>query len=82
MSTVDISDLHLPSLIQALWCNMKPATFFSASGVTFPSSPSMDDISSALSRSKYIDYLAGRCIKSDFSDLTTVNTALYNRNAG
>jgi hypothetical protein len=41
--------------------------------------PSFDAISPALSYSKYIDYLNGRCIKTDFSDLENADTTIYNQ---
>lgn len=80
--SIDISDLDLPSLIQELWLNMTPAAFFETHSISPPSQPSLYDISLALSKSKYIDYLAGRCIKTDFSDLTNVYTFMYNRGSG
>ena len=82
MSTIDISDLHTASLISALWSNILPNPFFSLHSVFNPSPPSDTDINTALAHSKYIDYLAGRCIKTDFSDLTKVDTSIYNRHAG
>jgi hypothetical protein len=36
----------------------------------------------AMGKRKYIDYLNGRCIKTNFSDLTKVGSRLYNRDAG
>jgi hypothetical protein len=82
MSTIDISDLNLPELIQDLWSSMKPAAFFNQSGIRPPQQPSKEEISRVLAHDKYIDYLNGRCIKTNFSDLTTVDTYLYNRDAG
>ena len=83
MSTIDVSDLNLHGLILALWKNMKPAAFFRfAPSALIPSEPSREEIDQAL-KSKYgIDYLGGRCIKTNFSDLTKVDTRLYNRDAG
>lgn len=87
MTTIDVSDLDQYSLIKALWRNMKPASFFNsftamAAGLTPPSEPSNDEIDRTFHSGKYIDYLAGRCIKTDFGDTTQVNTRLYNRDAG
>ncbi len=82
MSYIDISDLDICLVIKALWNNMEPASFFRYSGIKPPPEPSADDIMSQLENSKYIDYLNGRCIKTDFSDLTKVDTRLYNRDAG
>ena len=39
-------------------------------------------IEAQLAHSKDIDYLNGRCIKIDFSDLTRVDPYLYNRDMG
>ena len=50
-------------------------------GVFPPNEPSNDEIDRALSDG-YIDYLNGRCIKTDFGDLTQINTHMYNRDAG
>ena len=82
MSVVDISNVDLVVLIKALWNNMKPAAFFTMSGIPSPSGPSEQEVLDHLKRDKYIDYLNGRCIKTDFSDLTKVSTRMYNRDAG
>lgn len=88
MSTIDISDINLVELITALWRKQIVASFFQSfdarrAGLSPPRQPSEDDILKSLnSQYKYIDYLAGRAIKTDFSDLQHVNTALYNRDAG
>lgn len=80
MGKIDISDVDVCSLVRELWKNMTPASFFLYSGMTPPSAPSDNQIMEAVSHG-YIDYLAGRCIKTDFST-KTVNTDLYNRDAG
>ncbi len=87
MTTIDVSDLDQYRLIKALWSNMKPASFFNSftamtAGLTPPNEPSNEEIDRTFQSGKYIDYLAGRCIKTDFNDLTSVNTRLYNRDAG
>lgn len=82
MTTIDVSHLDLNTLIKALWKNMFSARYFSMSDIAPPPEPSNDEINRTLGSRKYIDYLAGRCIKTDFSDLSKVNTRLYNRNAG
>lgn len=83
MSTVDISDLDLVVLIKALWNNMQPAAFFRFAPISPPPKPSSEEIMETLKSTRYyLDYLNGRCIKTDFSDLTKVNTRLYNRDAG
>lgn len=85
MTTIDVSDLDLYQLILELWDNMKPASFFNDAffnaGFSLPSKPTRKQIDQTMDDG-YIDYLAGRCIKTDFSDLTRVSTRLYNRDAG
>lgn len=82
MSSVNISDLNLHTVILALWRNMEPASFFTLSGLTPPGKPSHDEIDAQLGKYKSLDYLAGRCIKTNFSNLEKVNTYGYNRDAG
>jgi hypothetical protein len=79
---IDISDLDLNVVIKELWRNMAPAAFFMFNNVRPPNEPSDQEISEHLQHSKYIDYLAGRGIKTDFSDLRKVDTRWYNRDAG
>jgi hypothetical protein len=82
MTTIDISDLDLNIVLKELWKNMTPAAFFRFNNVKPPTEPSDLEIAKQLQHSKYIDYLSGRCIKTDFSDLTKVDTRLYNRDTG
>lgn len=83
MTTINISDLDIHTLIVELWKGSSPASFFQMNRIAPPSEPSHKEIERALENdSKYIDYLAGRCIKTDFSDLTVVSTHSYNRNFG
>jgi hypothetical protein len=84
MTTLDISDLHLPTLIVALWRNRKPASFFNSfaaysSNVKPPLEPTWEEIERQLKSYPYIDYLAGRGIKTNFKDLTKVDSAGYDR---
>ncbi len=84
---MDISDLDLCLLIKALLKYMNRLSFHKISGIELSSDD--DDaynedvldqcILDALSESKYIDYIAGYRIKTNFSDL---NTQSYNQNAG
>ena len=83
MSVIDVSDIDVCVLIQALWSNMKPASFFLMSGLPSPPAPSLEHIKEHLRDCRYyVDYINGRCIKTDFSDLKNVDTRLYNRDAG
>lgn len=82
MSTLDISDIDVIDVVLALWRNTKPALFF-ASGFPSPPEPSRKEIVESLSKfNNYLGYLSGRCIKTDFSDLSAVETRLYDRDAG
>jgi hypothetical protein len=74
--SIDISDLC--PIIKALWRNTKPVLFYPC----YLKEPSDQYILDTLSRSEYIDYISGRYIGIDFSDLTIVNTEEYNRNNG
>ncbi len=81
MGCVDISNLDIYTVILALWNNMAPAAFFKNVPWLAPSEPTRGEIDNALTYG-YIDYLNGRCIKTDFSDLKKVSTDMYNRDAG
>jgi len=82
MSVIDVSDLDVHVLIAALWKRSHPAAFFMMNRFPAPQECPREDIKQHLAHSKYIDYLNGRCIKVDFSDLTKVNTNMYNRDMG
>ena len=82
MSVIDVSDLNLHSLITALWTNMKPACFFKNAGLQAPISVTPEQIDKELkSQRGNLDYLEGRAIKTNFNDLTKVETKWYNRDA-
>lgn len=82
MSVINISDLDLYLLIQELWKHMTSASFFIQYGSPPYDDPSNEDIAKALIHDNYIYHLNGRCIKTNFSDLTKVNTRPYNRDGG
>ena len=85
MTTIDVSDIDLYLLIRELWRCREPAAFFSLSGVTSPAEPTDEDIRRALSNPMNpndIDYLCGRGIKTNFSDLKNVDMKWYDRDAG
>ena len=81
MAVVDISDIDVVVLIRELWKNQRIAAFFHDAPWMAPPEPSNNEIMSHLEWGR-IDYIAGRCIKTDFSDLKHVNTRLYDRDAG
>lgn len=81
MAIIDISDIDLVVLVQNLWKHQKLGAFFLNAPWMVPSEPCIGDIKACL-EAGYIDYIAGRCIQTNFSDLTKVNTRSYDRDAG
>ena len=88
MSIIDVSDLNLHLLILALWNGSKPAAFFQSSdaknnGVQAPcriTSQEIDDL--IKTNDGTIEYIGGRAIKTNFSDMTQVDTFCYDSQAG
>lgn len=75
---MDISGLDKVQVLKALWLNMKPAAFFSMSGLP---SPSFNEASAAAHIAEgYIDYYDGRCIKMSLKE-DVIDTRLYDRDA-
>ena len=85
---MDISQYDIHDVIRALWKNSKPAAFFETfaaigAGACPPPMPSDSKIDELLNqRCPYIDYLNGRLIKTDFSDIKNVDFRLYDREYG
>ena len=81
---VDISGLDTVELLRRLWENAKPARFFDSfdAQVAGRTPPGWDEAEArkALKHRK-IDYLLGRCIKTDF-DSNFINPRLYDRDWG
>jgi hypothetical protein len=75
---VDISGLDKVELLKLLWEAMKPAAFFAMSGRP---PPPFDNENATAAVAKYIDYYAGRCIKTDLSG-DKASARSYNRDAG
>ena len=73
---IDISDINTQELLRELWNNTITAAFYKASGVNPPPYKEPSNYS------QFFDYHCGRPIKTNFTDLTKVNTDLYNRDAG
>lgn len=73
---IDISDLDRKQLLKELWLNTITASFFMYNNITPPpyEEPEKYDI--------VFDYHCGRPIKTDFTDMTSIETRGYNRNAG
>lgn len=88
MSVIDVSDLDLNELIIALWNGSKPAAYFQ----TFDAKnarvkPHTGITDQEISRQLHlhdgtIEYIGGRAIKTNFDDLTQVDTFGYDRQAG
>ena len=71
----DIKGIDKESLLEALWTHAKPASF---SGRL---SPPFDHAGAKQACKAYIDYYAGRCIKTDISG-DKVDPSLYDREYG
>lgn len=76
--TVKIAGIPKVELLRALWNNMKPAAFFTMSGLP---PPVFDTEHAEQVVTDYIDYFCGRCIKTDLSK-DEVNPWSYDRDAG
>jgi hypothetical protein len=72
---MDISGLDKIKLLNALWENMVPASFFTMMGLP---SPGFDEKKAEEAVKGYIDYFCGRAIKMDLSQ-DKVDPWLYNR---
>ena len=84
MPFVNIEGLNRNELIRQLWKNQKVASFFTlgAGGLLpQPPLPTDEDIEKQMYMGG-LDYLNGRCIKTNFKNLAQVETRLYNRDAG
>ena len=75
---VNIQGLDKVALLRALWARQKPAAFFIHG---FGESPPFDAVAAAAATAGYIDYFAGRAIKTDLSTDTAL-PRLYDRDAG
>lgn len=75
---MDVSDLDLRELIAQLWLRSKPAVWYKLNNVK-PPDLTNKDIEQTIQRNRYVDYLAGRAIKTDFSDMRRVKPRQYNR---
>jgi hypothetical protein len=87
MTTIDISDINLHQLIIALWDCSRPASFFDSNDAFLgkslpPALPTAEEINQSFSGSGRIDYLAGRAIKTNFSDPNNVDTTFYDKYHG
>lgn len=76
MPVIDVSDLDVHVLINALWKRSTQHRPPRSSEI------SHEQIAKHLANTKYINYIAGRGIKVSFRDLTKVNTFMYNRDMG
>ena len=83
MSTsLDVSNIDIHALLRAMWHQAPVATFFTINGIPSPSAPTDAEIDDALTLNhRYIDYLNGRPIKTDFTDLKAIKPS-YDWDAG
>ena len=81
MPTVDISGIDKEILLEALWTRSTPAAFFSLNGST-PPPFSFSAAKSELSNDGYADYICGRAIKTNIYQEDTIDSYMYDRDAG
>ena len=77
--SIDIGGIDKVKLLRKLWDNQIRAAFFTMNGI--PSLPFDESGAAKAITAGYIDYYAGRAIKSNLSG-DTANTAMYDRDAG
>lgn len=63
MSIVDVSGIDRMDLLEALWKNAKPASFFTMNNVPSPYSSFSRELAKTEIWNDYADYIQGRCIK-------------------
>lgn len=63
-----------------MWYDIRPTAFFTNLPWMIPVKPSIVKIDNTFFHG-YIDYFNGRCIKTNFRDLTKINTDSYNWDA-
>jgi hypothetical protein len=73
---IDISDLNMTVILKELWENTITAAFYILNNITPPKYEEPEKYD------RYFDYHCGRPIKTDFSNLKSVETNGYNRDAG
>jgi len=86
MSTVDISGLDIHDVVRALWRETNfigtPLQIVRHIPSATPKEPSNQEIDEALKMRSTIDYIAGKPIKTDFSNIYAVDPFYYDRDAG
>jgi hypothetical protein len=78
-TTIDIKGIDKKALMRAMWKRSQTATFFMF--YTSVPAPDLDDEALTEATTRYVDYLCGRCIKTDISK-DTANSYLYDRDMG
>jgi hypothetical protein len=80
---VDVTGIDRKKLLKALWENAKPAAFYD-SGLLPPPTFNLDKAMHSVRRDGYVDYVCGRCIKTDLFDERTnvINPDGYDREYG
>lgn len=72
MTTVDCTGIDKVLLLQELWRNSIIAAFFTLNLVPAPLEPAYSEFEEAANG--YIDYLAGRVIKTNFGNFPELNS--------
>ncbi len=81
-SIVDVTGVDRAKLLQKLWENAKPASFFTLSGLPEPEFD-LERAQREIHTDGYVDYVCGRCIKTSvFSKETAIDGRLYDREYG
>ena len=77
---VDCEGVDRVTLLQELWRNSSTASFFSFAPISAPSEPPHEEFKQ--SATGYVDYFAGRVIKTDFSEFPNLDPWGYDRDNG
>lgn len=79
--SINIAGLDRDILLQALWENSAPASFFMFS-IMAPPAFDIVRAKQELHRNGYADYICGRVIKADIYSSDTVDPKMYDRDIG
>ncbi|AGC02410.1 hypothetical protein H012_gp038 [Acanthamoeba polyphaga moumouvirus] len=84
MSKIDISDLDQCEVVRKLWHRQRINSHFPIDYSTRKpySEPTCEEVFKELTHNNKIDYINGRCIKIDFTNLEEVDTSPYNSKDG
>lgn len=82
MSVHDCSDVRPAALLAELVNSAAPLRMGFFAAQNSPQQMTEEDAAKELAASLRVDYVRGRPIKTDFSDMTAVSSRLYDRDAG